>query len=44
MTSPASSDHVKTGVDRIEDPLLNKDTAFTPEERKKILLLTRICG
>ncbi|QEG37198.1 NAD-dependent malic enzyme [Bythopirellula goksoeyrii] len=39
MTSPVLSDPEKTGIDRIEDPLLNKGTAFTPEERQKYRLL-----
>ncbi|MEJ8573765.1 NAD-dependent malic enzyme [Microbaculum marinum] len=31
--------HEKRGIDRIEDPLLNKDTAFTEAERRKWGLL-----
>ncbi len=39
MTSSTSMNNVKTGIDRIEDPLLNKGTAFTPEERQEYRLL-----
>ncbi len=34
MNKSASTGAVKTGVERIEDPLLNKGTAFTKEERQ----------
>lgn len=39
MTPQTSNQDLKTGVDRLEDPLLNKGTAFTPEERQKNRLL-----
>jgi malate dehydrogenase (oxaloacetate-decarboxylating) len=34
-----SHDHTKYGIDRIEDPLLNRGTAFTEQERKDWRLL-----
>lgn len=38
MNRQVSNELVKSGVDRIEDPLLNKDTAFTQEERQRYRL------
>jgi malate dehydrogenase (oxaloacetate-decarboxylating) len=38
MNTQVSNELVKTGVERIEDPLLNKGTAFTDEERQRYRL------
>jgi len=35
MSARTSSELIKMGIERIEDPLLNKGTAFTTEERLK---------